>query len=101
MGSFIVVVESPQPSHLTYLAQGLKQIGIQELIPERAIETLRKSVLLWLAFLYVDHLDAIKSVCMIERPQDNLRGIAPVEYLMAKITRETLEAFGSNSGVLT
>jgi len=38
---------------------------------------------------------------MIERPQDNLRGIAPVEYLMAKITRETLEAFGSNSGVLT
>ena len=59
MGSFIVVVESPQPSHLTYLAQGLKQIGIQELIPERAIETLRKSVLLWLAFLYVDHLDTM------------------------------------------
>ena len=36
MRSFVVVVQSPQPSHLANLAQGLKQISIQELIAEGA-----------------------------------------------------------------
>ena len=57
--SFVVVVESPQPSHLAHLAQGLEQIGVQELIAELAVEALGKSVLLRLSFLYVDHLDAM------------------------------------------
>jgi len=59
MRSFVVVVQSPQPSHLAHLAQGLEQIGVQELITERAVEAFCKSVLLWLAFLYVDHLDTV------------------------------------------
>jgi len=59
MRSFVVVVQSPQPSHLAHLAQGLEQIGVQELITERAVEAFCKSVLLKLAFLYVDHLDTV------------------------------------------
>ena len=59
MRSFVVVVQSPQPSHLANLAQGLKQISIQELIAEGAVEAFCKSVLLWLTFLYIDHLDTM------------------------------------------
>ena len=59
MWSFVVVVESPQPSHLAHLAQRLEQIGVQKLVPERAIEALGKSVLLWLALLDVDELDTL------------------------------------------
>jgi len=59
MRSFVVVVQSPQTSHLVHLAQGLEQIGVQELVTERAVEAFSKSVLLWLAYLYVDHLDAM------------------------------------------
>ena len=59
MGSLVVVIESPQPSHLAHLAQRLEQIGVQELVSERAIEALSKSVLLWLSLLDVDEPDTV------------------------------------------
>ena len=51
MRSLVVLVESTKPSNLVHLTQGLEQIGVQELIAERAVEALCKSVTLRLAFL--------------------------------------------------
>ena len=59
MRSFVVVVESPQPSHLTHLAQRFEQIGIQELVSERAIEALGEAILLRFALLDANDLDTV------------------------------------------
>ena len=59
MRPFIVVVESPRLGHLANLDQGLKQVGVQELVTERTIEAFSKSVLLRLALLDINYLDAM------------------------------------------
>ena len=59
MRSFVVVIEPPQLSHLANPAQRLEQISVHELVTVRAIEAHRKSDLLRLASLDINHIDAM------------------------------------------
>ncbi|SHF09421.1 hypothetical protein SAMN02745781_01448 [Vibrio gazogenes DSM 21264] len=57
MGSFFVIIQSPEPGHISYLADAFKQIRIKELSAKRAIEAFNKTILLGLAKLDIYQLN--------------------------------------------
>ena len=59
MGTLFVILDHPLPYDFTDLIQILKQIGVQHLFPESAVEALDESVLVGLAGLDVAYLHAI------------------------------------------
>ena len=59
MGSFFVIIQSPNPGHFSYLADALKQIRIEELSTERAVEAFNEAVLLWFAWLDINQFDIV------------------------------------------
>lgn len=60
MGALLVVSSHPAVDQVLHFRDGFEEMGIQNLRPESAVETLDKGILSWFPWLDVMELDVVK-----------------------------------------
>lgn len=76
MGSFFVVIQSPDPRHFSDLINSFKQVSIQELAAKRTIKAFDEAILLWFARLDVNHFDIVRFAPIRQRRRYQFRAVA-------------------------